>query len=142
NHQAPVARYLTGRSVAQSRLGLLFNGLVKLPMQFGILFLGVKVFAFYQFAPAALFWDPVETRRVEAGAHGEEWRQLEARHRVALDARRERARAFVAARHGRDPAARAAAGRGLDDAEREVQALRGEAVRLVQATDPGAQTSD
>jgi len=140
--QSQVARYLTGRSVAQSRLGLLFNGLFKLPMQFGILFLGVMVFAFYQFTPPPLFWNPVETRRVEAGAHSEEWRRLEARHRVALDDRRERARAFVAARRGRDQAARAAAGRGLDAAEREVQALRGQAVQLVQATDPGAQTSD
>ncbi|HEY6867119.1 MAG TPA: sodium:solute symporter, partial [Candidatus Eisenbacteria bacterium] len=72
--QSQVGRYLTGRSVAESRLGLLFNGLVKLPMQLGILFLGVMMFAFYQFAPAPLYFDPVESARVERGPHGGAWR--------------------------------------------------------------------
>ena len=140
--QSQVARYLTGQSVAQSRLGLLFNGLFKIPMQFGILFLGVMVFVFYQFAPAPLFSNPVEARKVVAGAHGEEWRRLEERHGIALDARREHARAFVAARRSHDPAARAEAAQGLEAAEREVTRLKGEAVALVRATDPNAQTSD
>src|SRR6185295_19152942 len=45
--QSQVGRYRGGQSVRQSRLGLLFNGLLKVPMQFGILFLGVMVFVFY-----------------------------------------------------------------------------------------------
>ena len=51
--QSQVQRYLSGRSITESRLGLLFNGLFKVPMQFLILFVGVMVFVFHQFQPAA-----------------------------------------------------------------------------------------
>ena len=52
-----VGRYLTAQNNRESRLGLLMNGLVKVPMQFGILLIGVLVFAFYQFSPAPLTFD-------------------------------------------------------------------------------------
>src|SRR6185436_6224028 len=56
--QSQVQRYLTGETIAQSRLGLLFNGLVKVPMQFFILFVGAMVFVFYQFVAPPLSFDP------------------------------------------------------------------------------------
>jgi solute:Na+ symporter, SSS family len=62
--QSQVQRYLGARSVAESRLGLLFNGVVKIPMQFLILLTGVMVFVFYQFHPPPLFWNPSELGRV------------------------------------------------------------------------------
>jgi len=55
--QSQVGRYLTARSVSESRLGLLMNGLVKVPMQFLILLVGVLVFAFYQFNPEPVFFN-------------------------------------------------------------------------------------
>jgi solute:Na+ symporter, SSS family len=55
--QSQVGRYLTARSIRESRLGLLLNGLVKIPMQFFILFLGVMVFAFYQYAKEPVFFN-------------------------------------------------------------------------------------
>jgi Na+/proline symporter len=55
--QSQVGRYLTARSVGESRLGLLLNGLVKVPMQFGILLLGVMVFAFYHFNAEPVFFN-------------------------------------------------------------------------------------
>jgi solute:Na+ symporter, SSS family len=55
--QSQVGRYLTASSIRASRLGLLLNGLVKVPMQFGILLLGVLVFSFYQFAREPLFFN-------------------------------------------------------------------------------------
>ena len=140
--QSQVARYLTGQSVAQSRLGLLFNGLFKVPMQLGILFLGVMMFAFYQFAPAPLFFNPLEAHKVEIGAHGDAWRTLEVRHAALAHERAGEARAFVAARRAGDEAAEDAAARALDLDQGEDRALRGEAVKLIQATDPNAQTSD
>ncbi|MEZ5034536.1 MAG: hypothetical protein R2796_06075 [Chitinophagaceae bacterium] len=53
--QSQVGRYLTAKSLRQSRMGLLMNGFVKVPMQFGILLIGVLVFAFYQFNKAPIF---------------------------------------------------------------------------------------
>jgi len=55
--QSQVQRYLSGRSITESRLGLLFNGLFKVPMQFLILFVGVMVFVFHQFQPAPIFFN-------------------------------------------------------------------------------------
>ncbi|MBL7872650.1 MAG: sodium:solute symporter [Cyclobacteriaceae bacterium] len=53
--QSQVGRYLGGKSVGESRLGLLFNGLLKVPMQFIILYIGILVFVFYQFHQAPVF---------------------------------------------------------------------------------------
>ena len=58
--QSQVQRYLTGETVTQSRLGLLFNGLVKVPMQFFILFVGAMVFVFYQFVAPPLSFNPAQ----------------------------------------------------------------------------------
>jgi solute:Na+ symporter, SSS family len=57
--QSQVARYLTGSSVTESRLGLMFNGLLKIPMQFIILFIGIMVFVFYLFNAAPVFHNTV-----------------------------------------------------------------------------------
>jgi SSS family solute:Na+ symporter len=62
--QSQVGRYLTARSVSESRLGLLLNGLVKVPMQFSILLLGVLVFAFYQFNREPLFFNQSQVDRL------------------------------------------------------------------------------
>ena len=140
--QSQVGRYLTGQSVAQSRLALLFNGLCKVPMQFGILFLGVMVFVFYQFAPPPLFFNPVEARQVATGPHGDAWRALEERHAQAFAERRAHAEAFLAARRSGNDAARAVAGEALTHAQAEARALREEAAELIHASDPRAQTSD
>src|SRR5690606_19703862 len=56
--QSQVQRYLTGKSVAESRLGLLFNGILKIPMQFVILMIGVLVFVFYQFTMPPVVFNP------------------------------------------------------------------------------------
>jgi Na+/proline symporter len=58
--QSQVGRYLTARSTRDSKLGLLMNGLVKVPMQFGILLLGTLVFAYYQFAKEPLFFNQTQ----------------------------------------------------------------------------------
>ncbi|NJM27027.1 MAG: sodium:solute symporter, partial [Bacteroidia bacterium] len=61
--QSQVARYLSGKSVTESRLGLMFNGLLKVPMQFLILFIGVLVFVFYLFTQPPVFHNQVLKER-------------------------------------------------------------------------------
>jgi len=63
--QSQVGRYLTGRSARESKLGLLMNGFVKVPMQFFILLLGVLVFSFYQFTKAPLFFNQVQLVKIQ-----------------------------------------------------------------------------
>jgi len=67
--QSQVSRYLSGQSVKASRLGLLFNGLLKIPMQFLILLMGVLVFVFFQLNPAPVYFNEValEKARVQKG---------------------------------------------------------------------------
>lgn len=62
--QSQVGRYLTAKSLKESRVGLLMNGLVKVPMQFAILLIGVLVFTFYQFNNAPLFFNEVQVNKV------------------------------------------------------------------------------
>src|SRR5688572_19344784 len=78
--QSQVGRYLTGSSIAQSRLGLIMNGLVKIPMQFFILLIGVLVFVFYQFKQPPVFFNQVEIEKLQAGAHKAEFEKLQAKH--------------------------------------------------------------
>ncbi len=78
--QSQVGRYLTGSSITQSRLGLVMNGLVKIPMQFFILLIGVLVFTFYQFTPAPLFFNRVELNNLADGPYAQELEQLKERY--------------------------------------------------------------
>jgi solute:Na+ symporter, SSS family len=75
--QSQVQRYLSGKSVAQSRIGLLANGIIKIPMQFCILYLGAMVFVFYQFVVPPLFFNSVETQNVKASVYAGEYKNLE-----------------------------------------------------------------
>src|SRR4030042_3821404 len=75
--QSQVQRYLAGSSVTQSRLALLTNGLVKIPMQFIILFIGAMVFVFFQFVTPPLFFNPVEEAKVKSSLYGDEYKQIE-----------------------------------------------------------------
>lgn len=63
--QSQVGRYLTARSLTESRVGLLMNGLVKVPMQFLILLIGALVFTFYQFNKAPVFFNDVQVSKLE-----------------------------------------------------------------------------
>jgi len=64
--QSQVARYLGGSSLSESRMGLMFNGLLKIPMQFIILFIGVMVFVFFLFHKAPVFYNqPLKERAME-----------------------------------------------------------------------------
>ncbi|MCB0282000.1 MAG: sodium:solute symporter [Calditrichaeota bacterium] len=75
--QSQVQRYLAGSSIAQSRTALLMNGIVKIPMQFFILFIGAMVFVFYQFITPPLYFNPVQQESVKESSYSNEYRELE-----------------------------------------------------------------
>lgn len=75
--QSQVQRYLSGKSVQQSQLGLIFNGLLKVPMQFFILLVGVMVFVFYQFNNSPLNFNPAATNAVTHSQYASEYEGLE-----------------------------------------------------------------
>ena len=75
--QSQVQRYLSGKSVKEMQLGLLFNGLLKVPMQFFILLVGVMVFVFYQFNEAPLNFNPTATELVLNSEYGSDFQKLQ-----------------------------------------------------------------
>jgi SSS family solute:Na+ symporter len=75
--QSQVQRYLSGKSLSESRLGLIMNGLLKVPMQFVILLIGVMVFVFYQFNEPPMFFNKVESEKVIQSEYHEEYANLQ-----------------------------------------------------------------
>ncbi len=96
--QSQVQRYLAGSSLTQSRLSLLFNAFLKIPMQFLILLTGVLVFVFYHFQPQPLLWNASAQATLEARATPGEVQELRATLEAAETWRRSAALELVAAR--------------------------------------------
>ncbi|MGE0869308.1 MAG: sodium:solute symporter [Kofleriaceae bacterium] len=136
--QSQVQRYLSARSVGESRLGLLFNGIFKIPMQFLILFTGVMVFVFYLFVRPPVHFDAPTLARVQA-ARPAEVAELDARYDARLAEQRAAALAFLDARgHPDEPAAR----ERVQRAAAEVEQVRTDTKELIRETLPGVQTRD
>ena len=140
--QSQVQRYLTGESVTQSRLGLLFNGLAKVPMQFFILLIGAMVFAFFQFARPPLFFNPVEVEKVRQSSHAGEFLEAEQRYNQALDRRSVAAIEYVEAKKQGDEAIVATTKSKFLVTSRQAEEIRTEGIKILQANDPGADTND
>ncbi len=83
--QSQVQRYLSGKSVRQSQMGLMFNAVLKVPMQFFILLVGVFVFVFYQFNPSPLNFNPAATIAVKNSDQAAIYRSLEEEHIRIMD---------------------------------------------------------
>jgi SSS family transporter len=80
--QSQVQRYLSGKSVKEMQMGLIFNGLLKVPMQFFILLVGVMVFVFYQFNASPLNFNPAATKIVQKSEYATQYQQLEENHKA------------------------------------------------------------
>jgi len=84
--QSQVQRYLSGKSIRESQLGLVFNGIFKIPMQFFILLVGVMVFVFYQYNPSPLNFNPAATQAVMQSEVAPRYIELEKGHNeLAID---------------------------------------------------------
>ncbi len=140
--QSQVGRYLTGSSITQSRLGLVMNGLIKIPMQFFILLIGVLVFAFYQFNEAPVFFNKVETDRIKKSTYKEEFEQLTKKYADAHKAKQQQLTVLVNAIHSNDQQAIDAAGIKVRDADIKTTEVRKEVAQLMEKNNPKADTND
>lgn len=140
--QSQVQRYLTGESVAQSRLGLIFNGLAKIPMQFFILLLGALLFVFYQFAPAPLFYNPLEAAKVRESAYGTEYTRMESMHRELSETKSRQLHEYLEAKHRDDATQADHAAEDIQRIEEELRQLRASSIELMRRNDAEANTND
>ena len=132
--QSQVQRYLSGASVAESRLGLLFNGLVKVPMQFMILLVGVIVFVFYQFNSPPVFFNEAELNRIRRTGDGVQLEQIESEYNAAFLEKKRTLHEWLSSSH-------AGAGQ-LRAADAKLQSIRDRAKSLIAKADPRAETKD
>ena len=137
--QSQVQRYIGGSSLREGRLGLMFNAVLKIPMQFVILMVGALLFVFYQFAPHPVFFNQTEWRR---HAQDGRFRAIEAAHGQALAESQSAIRAWVQARAGDDAAREATARAAMVAASDRAQAIRAEARAALLAADPRAKVKD
>ena len=140
--QSQVQRYLTGASVEQSRLGLLINGMIKVPMQFFILFVGAMVFVFFQFTAPPLFFNTAARAKVATTRYAAQYVALERTHAATFAAKRTGMREMLAAIHAGDRArtdTAAASVRALQTREADTHKA---ASALIGKADPAADTND
>ena len=140
--QSQVGRYLAARSLGESRMGLLVNGLLKVPMQFVILFIGAMVFVVHQFNATPIHFNPVETRRVEASSLAGEFRVLQAEHDALAETKRAEIEALLEARRAGDRAAEASAATSIDNIHAQALDVRLQAREIVRQVNPGSDGND
>ena len=140
--QSQVGRYLSGASLRESRLGLMFNAVCKIPMQFLILGLGVMAWAFYQFDTPPVFFNQTAWTEQLARAGGDKLRMLEANFIAAHDGERQQVLRWLAARRlGNQPATEAAR-QQVATARGQVETIRAEAANALHAADPQVSVND
>ena len=140
--QSQVQRYLAGKSVAQSRMGLLINGMVKVPMQFFILFIGAMVFVFYQFAPPPLFFNPVETEEIKNSSYAEEYQQLENDYYAIHDHKAEEIQGLLKAIDSDQPKLVDSRQLAIISLNEQSESIKKEAIGLIQQNNPGSEGND
>jgi solute:Na+ symporter, SSS family len=140
--QSQVQRYLTGKSITESRLGLLLNGILKIPLQFVILFIGVLVFLFYQFnAPPIFFNSPLKSKVYETN-YSVSFKELEAEHFKIFEKKRDKIHEMVDAFKSENSTAANAIAAEVKALEGDMKVLEDAAVTIISMADPKAETED
>src|SRR5574338_1335096 len=137
--QSQVARYLAAKNITQSRMGLLVNGLVKIPMQFIILFIGAMVFVFFQFVTPPLFFNPVETTKVKSGNYSSEYSELENKFELIQQEKREYLRSML---DDQGTEKNSGTEKKLADLRMQEKEIRSEAATVIKKNNPYADTND
>ena len=140
--QSQVQRYLSGKTVRESQLGLIFNGLLKIPMQFFILLVGVMVFIFFQFNHSPLNFNPAATNAILESTYSEDYKLLEEAHLVLEDEKRMAQNKFSGALDLKEYDA-------IEDAKQHIISInnkdkenRKAAQALISMADDGVETND
>lgn len=140
--QSQVQRYLSGRSLSESRLGLVMNGLLKVPMQFIILLIGVMVFVFYQFNTSPVFFNEAVTTEMHESANAAKFNTIENDYSVLSAKKQAVVDEFMTALDAGDREQTETTARQLNGLLEEAEAVRAEARQVIAATLPEAETND
>ncbi|MEN0047607.1 MAG: sodium:solute symporter [Bacteroidota bacterium] len=140
--QSQVQRYLSGKSLNESRLGLLFNGIIKVPMQFLVLFVGILVFVFFQFTQAPIHFNQANLQKLENTTYESQLGDLNEEYATIFKEKQGAIRNLITAIDGKDEAQ-------IEERQANVEALiaqekdvREEVDQLILKQDPNAEVKD
>lgn len=136
--QSQVGRYLTGESITQSRLGLVMNGLLKIPMQFLILLVGVLVFVFYQYNASPVFFNKVETDKLRTSQYAPEFVAIEKQYNEVSEKRKQ----LLISSENLDNQQLEVYKNSLHASDSVAKSLKGQVVDLIKKNNPSASTND
>lgn len=140
--QSQVGRYLTGKSIAQSRIGLVMNGLIKIPMQFLILLIGILVFAFYQFHTPPVFFNKVEVESIRHSAYNSQYDSLQKVYSLKQEEKCLQINEYIRALHENDKAKEKSLGADLKISQAEADTIRKRTLALVRKNSGSEKTND
>jgi solute carrier family 5 (sodium-dependent multivitamin transporter), member 6 len=140
--QSQVGRYLTGKSIKESRIGLLLNGVIKIPMQFGILLIGVLVFVFYSFNPTPVFFNKVETEKIQNSKYASQFEILEKKNEEVNFEKSKETRALISAIDAKDEAEITRSQGKIKEILEEQKGLKAEVSSLIKKNNPSGDTND
>jgi Na+/proline symporter len=140
--QSQVSRYLGGSSLTESRLGLLFNGLLKIPMQFIILFIGVLVYVFYLFNAAPVFHNEVLKERAMNTSEGPSIIALEKDYESIFSEKKSAAIELLRAIESNDQTKIEASQLKVMTLQKQETAVRDSVKQTIASAIPGARTQD
>lgn len=138
--QSQVGRYLTGSSVGQSRMGLLMNALLKIPMQFSILLIGILVFAFYQYEKPPVFFNIIELNKIENSSYKAEFKEKQQSFDLAFADKKIKVIALENALSNKKNVADASA--AVKQANQNLQQKRTDALAVMKKNDKNADLDD
>lgn len=137
--QSQVGRYLTAKSNTESRLGLLMNGLVKVPMQFLILLLGALLFTYYLFSPSPIFFNKTVSDKVYATQYGDSLKSINKQYEIISKQQQQTTMNFATST---DISKAAAYKKTLAEQNMQIDALRKQYKTVLQKADAGVDTND
>jgi len=137
--QSQVQRYLSGRTLRQSQMGLIMNGMLKVPMQFFILLIGVLVFVFYQFNASPLNFNPTNERMVMDSPYAAQYKVLDQEKDLLMGQIQTLQLAYLDVE---DPAQKDVLQKEISALNTQQLSLRKEARELILVADKNAETND
>ncbi len=140
--QSQVSRYLGGRSLSESRLGLLFNGILKVPMQFLILFVGILVFMFFRFEQPPLHFNNANLEKLKGSEYEARLENLESQHNTLFLQQQQEIAHMIGAIRQDDEASVEQSRARMQELMRTDHELREEVKGLILQADPVAKTRD
>jgi len=140
--QSQVGRYLTAKSLKESRMGLLMNGLVKVPMQFCILLIGVLVFTFYQFNNAPIFFNDVQIAKLEKSIYKDSFLIVQQQYKDVAIQKQQAVVAYSDATDKKDNYAAEKSIQSLNNLQTTSDSLRKKVIKWVNTKEVGGDGND